>query len=237
MIHVSAFSFLPLGPGHGIQTDADLLDSSTSLDKVRNVSEMIIDLVNRIFVLMHIVSNFALGLSDDKLIHCKEVILKVELLFGNLTPWDVDGTDDFFLAPYIHEEVETLVAAMRVDFKSVLGIEQIKENNQLRGFLFDCAIECIDSKYSHYCNSGFRAWGSLPYCMNSGKLIRDVADEVRRWTKLAGMVPDELIEWEMSYSLGKWTDFDIEAYETGAEMGWDIVQTLVDEMVDDLVSS
>ncbi|MBA0560625.1 hypothetical protein Golob_017511 [Gossypium lobatum] len=220
-----------------MEPDADLLDSATSLDKVTNVSEMIIDLVNRIFVLMHVVSNFALGLSDDKLIHCKEVILKAELLFGNLTPWDLDGTDDFFLAPYIHEEVETLVAAMRVDFKSVLGIQRIKENYQLRGFLFDCAIECIDSKYSRYCNSGFRAWGSLPYCVNSGKLIRDVADEVRRWTKLAGMVPDELIEWEMSYSLGKWTDFDIEAYETGAEMGWDIVQTLVDEMVDDLVSS
>ncbi|TYG94394.1 hypothetical protein ES288_A11G185700v1 [Gossypium darwinii] len=220
-----------------MEPDADLLDSATSLDKVTNVSEMIIDLVHRIFVLMHVVSNFAFGLSDDKLIHCKEVILKAELLFGNLTPWDLDGTDDFFLAPYIHEEVETLVAAMGVDFKSVLGIEQIKENYQLRGFLFDCAIECIDSKYSRYCNSGFRAWGSLPYCMNSGKLIRDVADEVRKWTKLAGMVPDELIEWEMSYSLGKWTDFDIEAYETGAEMGWDIVQTLVDEMVDDLVSS
>ena len=43
-------------------------------------------------------------------------------------------------------------------------------------------------------------------CMKSGMLIRDVAEEVRRWTKLAWVVPDELIEWEMSYSLGKWTD-------------------------------
>ena len=39
-------------------------------------------------------------------------------------------------------------------------------------------------------------------CMKSGMLIRDVAEEVRRWTKLAWVVPDELIEWEMSYSLG-----------------------------------
>ena len=60
-------------------------------------------------------------------------------------------------------------------------------------------------------------------CMKSGMLIRDVAEEVRRWTKLAWVVPDELIEWEMSYSLGKWTDFDTEAYETGAETDWDIL--------------
>ncbi|XWS36921.1 hypothetical protein CRYUN_Cryun20dG0126700 [Craigia yunnanensis] len=70
----------------------------------------------------------------------------------------------------------------------------------------------------------------------SGMLIRDVVEEVTRWTKLAWMVPDELIEWEMSYSLGKWTDFDIEAYETGAEMDWDILQNLVEEIVVDLIS-
>ena len=64
-----------------------------------------------------------------------------------------------------------------------------------------------------YCNSGFRAWKSLPFCMKSGMLIRDVAEEVIRSTKLAWMVPDELMEWEMSYSLSKRTDFDIKAYD------------------------
>ncbi|GMI66165.1 TON1 Recruiting Motif 22 [Hibiscus trionum] len=217
------------------ELDVDLLDSATTLDTEKTVNEMTIDLVNRISAMLHVVSNFGLGLSGDKLIHVKEVILKAELLFGNLTPRDSDWTDDFLLAPYIHDEVETLVAIMQVDFKSVLGIDQLKENNQLRGFLFDCAIECIDSKYGPYCNSGFRPWRSLSYCMNSVKLIRDVADEVKRWINLVGMVPDELIEYEMGYSLGKWTDFDIEAYESGVEMDWDILQNIIDEIVDDLV--
>ncbi|KAE8654963.1 putative serine/threonine-protein kinase [Hibiscus syriacus] len=218
------------------EPDADLLDSATSLDNETTVNEMIIDLVNRISAMLHVVSNFGLGLSGDKLIHAKEVILKAELLFGNLNPQDSGRTDDFILAPYIYDEVETLVAIMQVDFKSVLGIDQFKENNQLRGFLFDCAIECIDSKYGPYCNSGFRPWRSLPYCVNSGKLIRDVAVEVKRWIKLVGMVPDELLDYEMSYSLGKWTDFNIEAYETGVEMDWDILQNIIDEIVHDLVS-
>ncbi|KAE8668957.1 putative serine/threonine-protein kinase [Hibiscus syriacus] len=219
-----------------MEPDADLLDSATSLDNETTVNEMIIDLVNRISAMLHVVSNFGLALSGDKLIHAKEVILKAELLFGNSVPKDSGRTDDFLLAPYIYDEVETLVAIMQVDLKSVLGIDQLKENNQLRGFLFDCAIECIDFKYGLYCNSGFRPWRSLPYCMNSGKLIRDVAVEVKRWIRLVGMVPDELIEYEMSNSLGKWTVFDIEAYETGVEMDWDILQDIMDEIVNDLVS-
>ncbi|XP_039010454.1 uncharacterized protein LOC120139215 [Hibiscus syriacus] len=216
---------------HQTELDVDILDSVTSLDNETTVNEMIIDLVNRISAMFNVVSNFGLALSGDKLIHAKEVILKAELLFGNSS-----RTDDFLLAPCIYDEVETLVTIMQVDFKSVLGIDQLKENNQLRGFLFDCAIECIDSKYGPYCNSGFRPWRSLPYCMNSGKLIRDVAVEVKRWIRLVGMVPVELIEYEMSYSLGKWTDFDIEAYETGIEIDWDILQNTINEIVNDLIS-
>ncbi|XP_022759941.1 uncharacterized protein LOC111306307 [Durio zibethinus] len=217
------------------ERDAELLDSATSLDKEMNGNVMIADLVNRISVMLQVLSNFGLGISGDKLIHVKEAILKAELLFGNVTPHESDGTDDFLLGPYVHDEVETLAGSMCVDFNSLLHFDQTKENNQLRGFLFDCAIECLDSKYGRYCNSGFAAWRSLPLCMNSGKLIQDVAEEVRRCTKLAGMVPDELIEWEISYSLGKWTDFDMEAYETGAEIDWDILQNLIQELVLDLV--
>ncbi|XP_022772093.1 uncharacterized protein LOC111314717 [Durio zibethinus] len=217
------------------EPDKDLLDSAASLDRETFGNEMITDLVNRISVMLPVISNFGLGLSGDKLIHVKEAIMKAELLFGNVIPHDSDETDDFLLEPYVHYEIETLAGAMWIDFNSLLGVEQTKENNQLRGFLFDCAIECLDSKYGRYCNSGFEAWKSLPFYMNSRKLIQDVANEVRMWTRLAGMVPDELIEWEMSYSLGKWTDFDIEAYETVAEMDWDILRNLVEEIVVDLV--
>jgi hypothetical protein len=38
----------------------------------------------------------------------------------------------------------------------------------------------------------------------------------------------------MSHSLGKWTDFEIEGFETGAEIDSDILQTLVEEIAVDL---
>ncbi|XVF31592.1 hypothetical protein REPUB_Repub17cG0004200 [Reevesia pubescens] len=186
--------------------------------------------------MLGVISNIGLGLSGDKLIHVKEAILKAELLFGNVIPYDLDGTNDFLLAPYNHDEVGTLASAMWVNFNSLLDVDQIKENNQLRRFLFDSAIECLDSKYGRYCDFGFRPWRSLPFCINSEKLIRDVAKEVKRWTKLAGMVPYELVEWEIGYSLGKLTDFDMGAYEIGVEMDRDILRNLVEEIVLDLVS-
>ena len=82
-----------------IEPDADLFDSTTSLDKETNGNEMITDLVNRISVMLRVISNFGLGLSGDKLIHVKEAILKAELLFGNVIPHDSDGTMIFSWGP------------------------------------------------------------------------------------------------------------------------------------------
>ncbi|KAF2295320.1 hypothetical protein GH714_032567 [Hevea brasiliensis] len=78
-----------------------------------------------------------------------------------------------------------------------------------------------------------RSMERVPLCMNTEMLIEEVGKEIRRWTNLAGMIPDEIIEWEMSHSLGKWTDFEIESFETGAQIDWDILQVLVDELVTD----
>ncbi|PHT36825.1 hypothetical protein CQW23_24525 [Capsicum baccatum] len=48
---------------------------------------------------------------------------------------------------------------------------------------------------------------------------------------------DELIKWDMSHSLGKCTNFEIEEYECGTEVARHILQELVDEVVLDLYSS
>lgn len=48
------------------------------------------------------------------------------------------------------------------------------------------------------------------------------------------MMTDEIVEWEMSNSLGKWSDFSIEELESGAEIDGDILQILVEEIVTEL---
>ncbi|KAE9449469.1 hypothetical protein C3L33_18639, partial [Rhododendron williamsianum] len=76
--------------------------------------------------------------------------------------------------------------------------------------------------------------GRMPLCTTNDKLITGIVGEVRRWTRLAGKIPDEIIETEMSQSLGKWTDFEIEGYETGAVIDVELLQILVDDIVIDL---
>ncbi|KAK9271751.1 hypothetical protein L1049_002114 [Liquidambar formosana] len=213
------------------EPDADLLDSATSLDKGRTCSAMMTDLVNHISKILHSINLAGTELSGSKLTHAKEVILNAQLLFGNAALHS-DGMKDIFIAPFL-DELDTIANAMSKS-NCCFNFEEMKETNQCRQFLFDCLIECLDSKYGRYCKSGFKAWTRLPLCMSTEMLIQGVDEEVRRWTDLAGKIPDEIIEWEMSHSLGKWTDFEIEAFEDGAEVGGDILQILVEEIVRDL---
>ncbi|XAR51531.1 hypothetical protein NMG60_11006181 [Bertholletia excelsa] len=95
-------------------------------------------------------------------------------------------------------------------------------------------IEYLDLQYGRTCKSRFNAWSRMPINMTSEKLITEVIEEVRRWTLLAGKIPDEIVEEEMSHSTGIWTDFEPEAYQAGAEIDRDLLQILVDEVVMDL---
>ncbi|GLU01602.1 hypothetical protein SLE2022_189040 [Rubroshorea leprosula] len=214
--------------------DVDLVDSATTLDKGMADSGMVIDLLNKISMTLCSINHAGLRLSGKKLIYVKEVILNAELLFGNLPLFDSDCKEDLLLCPFLHEEMEPPSEAIWTEFSSLLGFEKSKDNNQLKGFLFDCAVECLDTRYGRYCNLGFKAWRSLPLHTNSKMLMQEVEKEIRRWTQFVGMVPDELIEWEMSHSLGKWTDLDIEAFETGIEIDSHILQILLEEVAVDL---
>ncbi|XP_050269758.1 uncharacterized protein LOC126713875 [Quercus robur] len=218
------------------ESDVDLLDSATSLDKGRTDSKLLINFVRNVSKILQSHWNISEErLTGSELAHANEKILNAELLFRTRTAHNLDGMEGFVISPHLLDELESFARVAWTDSNGFIGLEDTKAGNHLRGFLFDCIIECLDSKYGRYCNSGFKAWSRLPLCMNTKTLIQDVAKEVRRWTGLAGMVPDEIIEWEMSYSLGKWTDFDIEAFETGNEIDGDILQNLVEEIVMDLL--
>ncbi|KAJ9173053.1 hypothetical protein P3X46_016229 [Hevea brasiliensis] len=218
-----------------IEIDTDLLDSATSRNGCTS-TKIVTDLLNRISrILLSI--DLADGLTGSRLTYAKEVILDSELLFGSAAQRNSDRMKSFLRGPItiLFGELETHASASWTNFNA-LGFEESKEgskDSQVKRFLFDCVIECFDSKYSRYCNSGFKAWRGVPLCMNAEMLIEEVGKEIRRWTNLAGMIPDEIIEWEMSHSLGKWTDFEIESFETGSQIDWDILQVLVDELVTD----
>ncbi|KAK3036567.1 hypothetical protein RJ639_031008 [Escallonia herrerae] len=209
-----------------LEPDADLLDSSASYDRLAHISEVLSNL-----------DVDGARIKGSKFSHAKEVILKAEIVIGSAILHDPRGTKGFSVSHFLINELETLASVMWTHYSCFLSFEDLKEGSLLKGFLFDCVIEYLDKKYVQYTTAGFKAWTRLPLCRNAETLIREVVEEVRRWTSMAGMIPDEIIEREMSCSLGKWTDFDNEAFETGVELELDILQTMVDEVVRDLWES
>ncbi|PQP92082.1 uncharacterized protein Pyn_30523 [Prunus yedoensis var. nudiflora] len=211
----------------------DLIDSATSVDRKKTGSEMMTALVNNVSRILHSINAGGERLRGDKLTHANEVILKAELLFGNVTLHKMDVMKGLFISPLLLD-LETIASSMMKNFDVLSSLGDTKEGTKLSEFLFDCVIEHLDSKYGRYCNSGFRFWEKLPLCMNRKLMIQEVEDEMQKWTDLAGMIPDEMIEWDMNHALGKWTDFNIEAFEAGSEIDGDILQSLVNEVVMDL---
>ncbi|PHT27451.1 hypothetical protein CQW23_32942 [Capsicum baccatum] len=97
-----------------------------------------------------------------------------------------------------------------MDFGELLGCNDPKQMNQLKGFAFDYLLEYLDSKFSPISDFGFRTCTNLPSSMTKEILIADIIDEVEEWTQFVVLIPDKLIEWDMSHSLGKCMNFEIE---------------------------
>ncbi|KAJ8761299.1 hypothetical protein K2173_001355 [Erythroxylum novogranatense] len=216
------------------EIETDILDSVTLMNEGMTGGKIVTNLLSYISRILQSINLAGGGLTDDKLTHAKEVILKAELLFGNAALQNSDRMRSFLIGPVLLDELESVHGVQWTKFSHLLGFSESKDDNIVRRFLFDCLIECLDSKYGRYSNSGFRTWKRVKFCKNADMLIQEVEEEVKRWTSLAGMIPDEIIEWEMSNSLGKWTDFGIEAFETGSEVDWGILEMLVEEIVIDL---
>lgn len=215
--------------------DADLLDSATSLATGKCYKTLVSDLVNNITEVLQKINLFNGELKGSKLNYAKEILLNAELVLGNAA-WSSSPLDkSFSITHFLLEELETLASVMLMRFHDLLGLENAKHGgSQLKQFIFDCVLEVLDSKVSPYSKSGFRAWTKLPPCMNTEILVFEILEEVKLWMAMTGLIHDDKIEWDMSHSLGRWTDFEIEVFENGAEIDRQILQNLLDEVVMDL---
>ncbi|KAJ8545881.1 hypothetical protein K7X08_018464 [Anisodus acutangulus] len=227
---VNSISDKPFFP----EPDKDLSDCATSLFTRRSCRALITDHVNNISGVLSKIDQ----LKGSKLSYAKEVVLNTELIFGTTPEQQALAVDNGFSAShFLLNELEMLSSLLWMTFGQLLGCNDPKQMNQLKGFAFDCLLEYLDSKFGRYSDSCFRTWTKLPSSMTKEILIADIIEEVKVWTEFVGLIPDELIEWDMSHSLGKWTDFEIEEFECGTEVDRHILQVLVDEVVLDLYSS
>ncbi|CAN4083196.1 unnamed protein product [Withania somnifera] len=216
------------------EPDRDFSDCATSLFTKRSCRALITDQVNKISGALSKIDQ----LKGSKLSYAKEVILNTELIFGTAPQQQALPVDSGFSAShFLLNELEMLSSLLWMTFGQLLGCNDPKQMNQLKGFAFDCLLENLDSKFGRYSDSGFRTWIKLPSSMTKEILIADIIEEVKELTEFVGLIPDELVEWDMSHSLGKWMDFEIEEFECGTEVDRYILQLLIEEAVLDLYSS
>lgn len=195
--------------------------------------ESVNNLLNNISEVFSTIINLGdVHLEGSKLTHAEEVILNAELVFGSSAQPDAVVSGGFPIGHFVLYELEMLASIMWTSFSSFVAF-YTQDGNQLKQFVFDCVIEFLESRFSRYSNSGFNAWARLPIHMKTEMLMCKIVEELGKWAELAGLFPDELIEHEMSHSLGKWIDFELEVFETGIEIDRQILQTLITEVIVD----
>ncbi|PHT30153.1 hypothetical protein CQW23_30261 [Capsicum baccatum] len=185
------------------EPDRDLSDYETLLSTRRSCRELIHN-ISRVL-------NKIDQLKGRKLSYVKQVIFNAELIFGT-TPQQqaLPVEDGFSVSHFLLNEHEMFLSFLWMAFGELPGCNDLKQMNHLKGFAFDCLLEYLDSKFSPISDSGFRTYTKLPSCITEEILIVDIIDEVEEWTQFVGLIPDELIELDMSHSLAKYTDFEIE---------------------------
>lgn len=161
--------------------------------------------------------------------------MNAELVFHNAALSGSVVGRGFPIKHLLLHELDTLASVLWMNFGCSLGIEDGKEVNQLKSFVLDSIIEYLGSRFEGYPKAGSKVSRKLPLRTNTtNMLIFEIVDVVRRWEELSRFSLDELIEKEMSRSLGEWTQCENKAFETGMEISRHVFQVLLDEIVRDL---
>ncbi|KAK4804611.1 hypothetical protein SAY86_004428 [Trapa natans] len=209
-----------------LEPDCDIQESPLMLEEGKAHPDTVINAIgcrNRPLNQLYLSD---IRLPGSKLSCAKQVILHSEMLFS--------GPEDAIISSSLLDELESIAFSEWMSTGWLDGIVDLKEGTQLKELLFDCLLECLELKYRPCSSFGYQRWTRLPSQLNVKILVRDVEGELKKWAGLVGMSVDEMIEWEMSHSLGKWVDFDIEAFENGCEIQKDILHNLMEEILDDM---
>ncbi|KAJ0975584.1 hypothetical protein J5N97_017549 [Dioscorea zingiberensis] len=148
--------------------------------------------------------------------YVKDILFSTGSLFKDLGSCYVAHVGEA-LDPLLYEKLEN---------------KRSKENRLKRKVLFDCVNECLDLKCSRYFRAGYQTW-SQGVGIVGKDLAEELYQEISSWRSMGDWMVDELVDKDMSTHLGRWVDFNIEAFEAGVDIEEQILSSLVDELVAD----
>lgn len=103
--------------------------------------------------------------------------------------------------------------------------------------MFDCVSECLDLRCKQYVGGGYRSLAKgISLVRRKDILAQEVYREISSWNANIGdSMIDELVDKDMSNQYGRWLDFDIEVFELGTQIQSRILNSLIDEVIADIV--
>ncbi|KAL3812295.1 hypothetical protein ACJIZ3_013563 [Penstemon smallii] len=105
-----------------------------------------------------------------------------------------------------------------------------------RRVLFDCVSECLDVRFRQYANGGYELWAKgLFVVRRKERLVEEVYKEIMGWSSLGDSMVDDLVDKDMSSKYGRWLDFEVEEFELGIEIESRVLNSLIDELVADIL--
>ncbi|XP_022722456.1 uncharacterized protein LOC111279709 [Durio zibethinus] len=191
-----------------LEADAELSDSASSISSgavaKRNQNIVMSDPMKSV--------NWEVG-------YVKVILCNVELMFKDFAL----GRSREIINPHLFDQLES----RRGGFGSDGGESRLE-----RKVLFDLVSECLDLRFRRYVGGGCREWAKgMTILRRNEWLVEEVYKEISGWRGMGDCMVDELVDKDMSSQYGKWLDFEVDAFELGADIEGQILNALVDEVV------
>ncbi|XP_076944661.1 uncharacterized protein LOC143615423 [Bidens hawaiensis] len=143
--------------------------------------------------------------------YVKDVLADIETMFVDFTI----GKSRKIVNPRVFDQLEL----------GRVNEEVVKLRREL---VFNCVSECVETRCRVWANA-------LATVKRPDKLAREVYEEIVGWEDMRDSMVDELVDKDMSGSgYKKWLDFD-EGFEIGFEIEARLIDSLINEVVDDIL--
>jgi len=169
-------------------------------------------------------AEFTRSARNMELEYVKDIFSNVELM----TEEFVVGETDKIIMPNLFDKLEN----------KGLGAENYEEYSKIeRRAIFDTVSECLELRCRQIFVGSCKAWPKwLASVQRKNCLAEEFYKEILSFRSMEEEVEvDELVNKDMSTGWCKWLDFEIEAFEEGSELEFDILTCLINELVSDLL--
>lgn len=154
---------------------------------------------------------------------------------------DILRNADLMMKESVPSEAHRIISADlfdQLEMQKVGSSKYVEDLTGRRRLLFDCVVEQLEFRHEQSIRGSFHTWARWTTLVQSKEwLATELYREISGWTSMEDLMVDELVDKDMSTQHGKWTDFGTEELEGGVEIEKEILTSLVEELVYDIMLS